>query len=251
MLTLKNDLKKEMYEIANVTSAGTGAGSGSLNSSTGVSKLIGQSESMDVVPKENYRIFLKRIYRTMFELIVGNLKKVERRIDNHDPDVDAEYGFEDFDLSKMKDLEYNINMDIRLTRSEIEQQKQEVMQIMSLQAQSGKEILTEATIIELMNFPDKDRILATLHEQKQGDAKQREMQIATAAAMAMAQEIQNPQGGNESASVQDMAQMAATEAVQEVDSQKKGGGNQQQVGGAAGAAAPQPQAQAAGKVPQQ
>lgn len=247
LIGYKREKKEDMMDVAGVTAASLGQNAGSVTTSAGVNSLIAQSQGIDAIPKTNYKIFLKHIISRMIELIVKNGKKVQRRIDNKDPNKDEEYSFIEFDPAEMKGKQFDISVDIRMTEAEKQRQKQEVMQLLSLQASMGTQILTNEDIVDLMDFPDKDRFLANMAARKEQEKNETDVQIGQIAAMIMAQEIQDHSSGNDSVSIQDMAQLAATEAVKRVKQEKNGikaGGSP---AGAAGAAAPQPNAMAAGQ----
>lgn len=243
----KRESKEDIYEVANITPASLGKNVGSITTAGGVNAMIGQGNGMETNPKANYKVFVEKVYRTMMEFIVGNFKKISRRIDNHDPDQDISFGFKEFDISKFKDKDYDMYIDVRATAAEIVQQKQEVMQILGLQAQTGEKILSEATIIDLMDFPDKDRILANYYDRKnEKNATGNEiMRVATQAAMMMAQEIHNNEGDNDNVSIQEMAQMAARQAMQSKPMNDQNAPRGSTAGAGQGAGAPQPAAQAA------
>lgn len=139
-----------------------------------------------------------------------------------------------------------------MTQAEIQEQKQQVMQILGLQAQSGQQILSEPTIIDLMDFPDKDRLLAAYYAKQDAQDQQKAMQVATVAIQKMMTEIQNPQSDAENTDMPTLMNIAATEAVQEVYGQAPQGAQQATPsanGVGQGAGAPQPAAQAAQQIP--
>lgn len=100
--------KSDIYEVANITPASLGQNAGSLTTGSGVSSLIGQASSLETVPRQIYKEFIEKVYRTMLEYIVGNFSIVERRVDNTDPNVNAEYGFQTFEVKDFK----NVNFDM-------------------------------------------------------------------------------------------------------------------------------------------
>ena len=264
LIQYKKESKEDIYEVANITPASLGKSAGSITTAGGVNAMIGQSYGMESVPKSNYKLFIEKIYRTMLEYVVGNFKKVERRIDNHDPDKDVSFGFETFDIKEFKNKDFDMYIDVRATEAELQQQKQEVMQLLGLQAQMGVEIISIPTAIELLKFPDSDRLLAAYYEkqekqkqeQEQAQSNQTKSQVQQAAfraALLMAQEIEQNDGKHDNVSIQEMAKMAAQQVSKEIitPSEQSPGAPQQNVpqgnaiGGGQGAGAPQPAAQAA------
>lgn len=243
LLSYRASNKADIYDVANINNAASGAGVASLNSSDGVNKLIMQSQSQEVEPMTNYEDFLKTIIIMMSDLLIKNIKKAERRIDSKDPHSGHEYKFVNIDFTEFKGLRFDTSVDIVMTEYQKQQQKQEVMQIMSLQAAMKKDILTPEMIIKLFGFPDEDIMLSKMQEDKNHKNDNDMLDIAQRAAMIMANEIEHQDEQSENISIEQMAQVAATEAMQrhgessegQQEGQPQQGGEQQP----SGAAAPQ------------
>lgn len=240
LIAITQAKKNDIFLVAGISGMSAGEGAGTVGATaTGMNAFLTQSNAQDSDPIIQFRHYAKRLVTILITYLKTHSNEVEYRID-HPADSEMEYTFERITPSEYKDMGHDIIIDVPLSEFAKQQKKGELFQLLSLQTQTGVEYVSPQTVIDMLDLPNKVEIINNLHHSQAEEFKRRELETAQLTAQLFAQAIADPEA-TDGASIEQLAQAAAMQAVQmveEAEAKRKPSGTG---GGGVGVSAPQNQ----------
>lgn len=237
LLSLASAKKEDMMFVAMISDTQLGEAPGSVTTAGGVNSLIQQSSIKNSDSKIQFEKYITRLVELLIDIVKQHNQEIEYRVDSTNPNSEMEYEFITLKPSDYKDIQQDIVIEIPMSQTEKEQRRNQVMQLLALQGQTGQEILDPIDALSMMEFSDTNRLIANIMAKKQKQQEE-EQKLKTVAQLAVQKALMAVPQMQQGASIQEVAQAAVQEAVQEFE-QQQSGAQPQQGGGAVGQAAPQ------------
>ena len=175
-------LKGDIEDFTGISQFAAGTGTGSVQTSAGINSmiqrsLVGEQDEMIMFEK-----FLEKVsYAMLMNAIEYYTDDRIMRMRDTNPNSDFEYEYIPFKSEEFKDLVWDFSLDISNKLKNTEQNRQQVMQMLSewqLQYSPGVPLVTPADIVKAFNPPNRDVILARIEQQEGQMDYQQAAQIA-------------------------------------------------------------------------
>ena len=175
-------LKGDIEDFTGISQFAAGTGTGSVQTSAGINSmiqrsLVGEQDEMIMFEK-----FLEKVsYAMLMNAIEYYTDDRIMRMRDTNPNSDFEYEYIPFRSDEFKDLVWDFSLDISNKLKNTEQNRQQVMQMLSewqLQYSPGVPLVTPADIVKAFNPPNRDVILARIEQQEGQMDYQQAAQIA-------------------------------------------------------------------------
>ena len=253
VLASSNDIIENIKLVAGISSFETGEAPGSV-STTGAMNLIAQQNANNQNnTKIEFTYYIKRLYQLFANIISANSQGKEFRVDTED--ANSPYQFEFIKFNPLwNSVKTDMVIKVHMTQQEAQLEKQNIMELLQLQTQTGVEYVSPRDAIGILvdNEDNKETLLAAfekrmqeqLLQDKQNKLSQQKTMIALQAALNFFEEqitkSEQEGGPNPNIPLQQLEQEAMVQgmqAAQQYEEQQQA--QDQQTGVATGGGTPQ------------
>lgn len=239
LIAITQAKKNDIFLVAGITGA-SGDKAGTVGATaSGMNAFLTQANAQDSDPIIQFRHYAKRLVTILVSYLKTHGEEIEYRID-HPANSEMEYTFHKITPTEYKEIGHDIIIDVPLSEFAKQQKKNELFQLLSLQTQTGVQYVSPEMVIDILDMPNKIDLINNIHTDRDAEFRRREMETAQMTAQIFAQAIADPEA-TDGASIDQIAQAAAMQAVQMVEEQEAKRKPSGTGGGGVGAAAPQNQ----------
>lgn len=175
-------LKNDIEDFTGISQFATGASSGSVQTSAGITSMIQRAM---IGEQDEFLMFEKFLEKVTYGLLMNAIEYYTddriMRMKSENPNNDYEYEYVPFRADEFRDMAWDFSVDISQKIKGTEQNKRQVMQMLSewqLQYSPGIPLVSPADIVKAFDPPNRDVILARIEDQE------RKMDFNTAAQIA-------------------------------------------------------------------
>lgn len=175
-------LKQDIKEFTGLTDISTGAGSGSLQTSTGVQSMIERSLVANQNEYTNFERFIEQVSYMLLSLAIEYYTDDRiMRLRSETPNSDFEYEYIPFQAEMFKDLVWDFSIDISSKLKHTEQSEAEKIRMLSewqLQYQPDVAIISPEDIVRSINPKNRDILITRMAEERAQKSMENAKQIA-------------------------------------------------------------------------